>query len=249
MKKIFYFLGFTAILSFVVVACSKNQSPLPTQQNDLTLKTAKAKGNDRCATIQSGTIYYSASHYYGAVPIKTGYDGYGYNYQAHLFKGSYANAYLGSAGFPPYKGNDAEYLAQNPTVVHFWAWPYRNTQLEIKWNDAWLSNKDCDGDGKLDRHFGFASYIGSGAWETNHMWGTYTDDAGKVIHWTDFVKIVAVPADATLNNGIWYSASGKEIGPSIWGEFATVQEVENDPGAGIHGIQYKSPDHPGFGGW
>jgi hypothetical protein len=58
-----------------------------------------------------------------------------------------------------------------------------------------------------------------------------------------------VPSDATLDGGIWFNADGVEIGPEIWGEFATIQEVENDPCAGIHGIQYSSPDHPGFGGW
>jgi hypothetical protein len=64
-----------------------------------------------------------------------------------------------------------------------------------------------------------------------------------------FVKIVAVPTDATLTDGIWFNADGTEIGPEIWGEFATIQTVENDPCAGINGIQYISPDHPGFGGW
>ncbi len=35
----------------------------------------------------------------------------------------------------------------------------------------------------------------------------------------------------------------------IWGAFAIIQEVENDPCAGVHGLQYNSPDHSGFGGW
>jgi len=38
------------------------------------------------------------------------------------------------------------------------------------------------------------------------------------------VKIVAAPADATLVGGLWYAADGTEIGPAIWGEFATIQE-------------------------
>ena len=48
---------------------------------------------------------------------------------------------------------------------------------------------------------------------------------------------------------IWYAFDGTEIGPVIWGAFAIIQEVENDPCAGIHGIQYVSPDHAGLGGW
>jgi len=121
--------------------------------------------------------------------------------------------------------------------------------LNMKWNDAWLSNKDCDGDGKLDRHFGFDSYIGSGAWETNHQFGTYTNEDGKECHWTYFVKIVAVPEDAIKVDGIWYTADGTEIGPETWGSFATIQEVSNDPCAGEHGPLYISPAGPGFGKW
>ena len=107
----------------------------------------------------------------------------------------------------------------------------------MKWNDAWLSNKDCDDDGKLDRHYGYDSYIGSGAWITNHMSGT--DEDGK---WTYFTKIVAAPDDATLDGGIWYAKNGKEIGPVIWNQFATIQEVESGEGA-----TYISPSGPGFG--
>jgi len=119
----------------------------------------------------------------------------------------------------------------------------------MKWNDAWISNKDCDGDGLLDRHYGFDSYIGSGAWLTNHQMGQEIDDeTGEVLYtWSYFVKIVAAPADAEAVAGIWYAADGTEIGPVIWGEFAVIQEISNDPGAGQHGVLYKSPAGPGFG--
>jgi len=203
-----------------------------------------AKSN--CTTLQEGVLVYSASHYLAGEPIPVGYDPYGYNYQGHMFKGSFANVYLGGAGFPPYDGNDEEYLAENPTVVNHWAWPYRDTELIMKWNDAWISNKDCDGDGKLDRHYGYPSYIGSGAWETNHQFGTYEDE-GKNCKWNYFCKIVAVPADAVKTDGIWYTSEGSEIGPDIWGEFATIQEVSNDTCTGEHGLYYKSPTSAGFG--
>lgn len=199
-------------------------------------------GKNACTTIQSGQILYSAGHYLGGQPLQTGYDIFGYNYECHMFNGYYANVYLGGAGFPPYEGDADAYLAANPGAASHWAWPYRDIKLVMKWNDAWLSNKDCDGDGKLDRYYGYASYIGSGAWETNHMWG---DDEGN--KWNDFVKIVAVPADAYKVAGVWYTADGTEIGPDIWGEFAVIQEVYNDQGTGDHGLLYKSPASPGFG--
>ncbi len=206
------------------------------------LATPALAAQKNCTTLQDRTILYSSTHYLAGKPIPLGYDPYGYNYQAHMFNGSYANAYLGGYGFPPYGGDDESYLAENPSASGLWCWPYRNDQVSMKWNDAWLSNKDCDNDGKLDRHYGYASYIGSGAWETNHQSGTY--DTCK---WNYFCKIVAAPSDAVQNAGVWYTPGGSEIGPAIWGEFATIQEVYNDPCAGYKGLLYKSPTSAGLG--
>ena len=202
----------------------------------------KGGKNSPCVSIQDGILTYSAGHYLAGQLLEVGYDIFGYNYQAHMFSGSYANAYLGGAGFPPYTGDAYAYLAENPLAANNWAWPYRDVKVSMKWNDAWLSNMDCDGDGKLDRHYGFTSYIGSGAWETNHMWGE--DNGDK---WNYFCKIVAVPLDAVKTGGIWYTADGTEIGPDIWGVFAVIQEVYNDQGTGDHGLLYKSPASPGLG--
>ncbi len=174
-----------------------------------------------CTTIQDGTLLRS-----DGVPITTGYDEWGYSYQSHIFNGFYCNAY-----------RNAE-----------WCQPYKDIRLIMKWNDAWLSNKDCDGDGLLDRHYGFDSYIGSGAWLTNHQSGEYDDD-GRTCTWNYFVKIVAAPADAIALGGLWYTPDNIQIGPIIWGSFAIIETVDNDPCEDIHGVQYVSPDHPGFGGW
>jgi hypothetical protein len=178
-----------------------------------------ASAND-CMTIQEGNLYGSDGDL-----IETGFDEWGYNYQAHMFNGKYCDAYRDAA----------------------WCQPYKDDELSMKWNDAWLSNKDCDYDGQLDRYYGFDSYIGSGAWLTNHQRGMYLDEKNKKQRWTYFVKIVAAPADATLTDGIWYAADGSEIGPVIWGSFAIIQEVYNDTGSGEHGVQYLSPYSAGFG--
>ncbi len=174
-----------------------------------------------CTTIQSGELVGSDGNI-----LFVGYDVWGYNYQARLFNGTYCDAYRDAA----------------------WCQEYKDVNLLMKWNDAWLSNKDCTGDGILDRHFGFDSYIGSGAWLTNIQSGEYEMD-GEVCAWNYFVKIVAAPADAYADNGLWYTADHTEIGPVIWGEFAIIQQVENDPCLGLHGVQYISPDHSGLGGW
>ncbi len=136
----------------------------------------------------------------------------------------------------------------------------------MKWNDAWLDNKDCDDgaggdpDGLFDRHFGYPTYIGSGAWLTNEQagWDEDPNKPGKDRKWTYFVKIIAVAEDAYCDpevdpakywvcTGTWYTAEGIEIGPAIWESFAIIQEVVNDPFNGFYGIQYVSPAGPGFG--
>lgn len=178
----------------------------------------KATIVSNCNTIQSGLITNSSGS-----QIKLGFDQWGYNYQALLFNGFYDNN--GRPSIPVSEGD----------------------KLEMKWNEAWLSNKDCNSDSKLDRHFGFDSYVGSGAWLTNHQSGVYTDANGNNCKWTYFCKIVAVPADAKLVGGKWINSNGTEIGPAIWGDFATTEEIYNDPCAGDHGVLYKSPAGPGFG--
>ncbi len=203
----------------------------------LALGGAAAAKKDAAATIQSGDIYYSSGHYLAGQSLSTGYDIFGYNYQAHLFNGSYANAYLGAAGYAPYEGDDASYLAENPGADSHWAWAYRDIKLNMKWNDAWMANTDANRDGALDRHWGYDSYIGSGAWETNHMQGANPDGST----WSSFTKIVAAPADAYQEGGYWYTADGKEMGQVIWGQFAIVQDV-------LNGVIYKG-DRPGFGNW
>ncbi len=195
-----------------------------------TAAAAPKKNVHEANTITEGEVYYSSTHYLTGQAIPTGYDVYGYNYQAHMFNGSYANAYLGAAGFPPYTGDDEAYLAENPAAEGHWAWPYRNDKLMMQWNDAWLSNEDKNLDGVLDRHWGFSSFVGSGAWLTNKM--------------TKYnCKIVAAPADAFSSGGFWYSVDGVEIGPVIWSEFAIIQE--NYPGYPEY--KYVSPYSPGFG--
>ena len=85
-----------------------------------------------CVTSQDGTLLRS-----NGVLIDTGFDEWGYNYQAHMFNGKYCDAYRDAARCQEWKDVD----------------------LLMKWNNAWLSNKDCDDDGLLDRHWEFTSYL------------------------------------------------------------------------------------------
>ena len=219
-------------------------------------------GGNNCTRIQDGMLEYSAGHYLDGQPLTGGYVIFGYNYQAHMFNGYYANSYLGrpdQGGLPPYEG-DADAYYQRLVDEGFattveeaeslaagkWYWQYRDVQLMMKWSDIWLSNKDCNDDGDLDRGGpGGTSSAAEGAWLTNHQWGI-NDDGDK---WTYFVKIVAVPDDAELVEGVWYTADGIEIGPAIWGAYARILQVSNDKAFDEHGVLYKSPASPGFGKW
>jgi hypothetical protein len=186
-----------------------------------------ANGNEKgwekttCTTIQSGELYTSDGE-----QITTGYSVWGYNYQAHMFNGMYCDYH------PLYRPSGPYHEACMAE--------YGDVHLMMKWNDAWLSNVDCDGDGLLDRHYGFDSYISSGAWLTNHMRG----EGDAPDDWTYFVKIIAVPGDATNVEGIWSALDGTEIGAEIWGSFAIIQEVESGSGA-----TYVSPAGTGLGNW
>jgi hypothetical protein len=128
-----------------------------------------------CATIKSGTILDSAGN-----PLSTGYDQYGYNYQAHVFNGTYD-------GVDRVLGNDNSDFADD--------------SLLMKWSDPWLANVDCNGDHKLDR--GLVNGVVNGTsmgWLTNQYNGDYDSDANgsQDAHYTWFDKFVWVGA-----GGIW----------------------------------------------
>ncbi len=203
-------------------------------------------------TITEGEIEYSAGHYLADQVIPTGFDDYGYNYQGHMFKGSYYNSYAGGAGYGPWMGDDVAYFADshNEGADDHWAWPYRDVKLAMKWSDVWLSNMDRNDDGKLDRGNDepYTSSAAQGAWLTNHQSGEYEQD-GETIKWNYFVKIVHPGDDAHLEDGVWYTPDpdNVEIGEVIWTAYAIIQQVENDAGIGAHGAQYISPESAGFG--
>jgi len=237
MKKLIYLMVVIVILGLLVSGCSIPLKPVVPSSEEIELDSKDKPSG--CTTIQDGILTYSIGHYLYGTPLIVGYNPYGYNYQAHMFNGSYANSYLGTDGFPPYEGDDEAYLAEYPDAELEWYWPYRNDQLIMKWNDAWISNKDCDNDGSLDRHFGYDSYIGSGAWLTNEQRGVVD---GKT--WTYFIKIVAKPtAECTC----------PEPGYEIWGDFCVIQEVNggypplNEPYGGNGAVLLVNP--AGFGAW
>ena len=136
-------------------------------------------------------------------PEGTGFDVWGYNYQAHIFNGMFCDAYFNAPECQP----------------------FRDVHLLLKWNDAYLSNQDRDGDGQLDIHWGYPSYIGSGAWVSNLQRGTYLGADGTEQRWEYFVRVVAKQTADTVCD-------------EVWDDFCIVQEVSNGLPLSIRSLRF-----------
>ncbi len=171
-----------------------------------TLAVSASPGS--CATIKGGTLTDSSGN-----PIVMGFDQFGYNYQAHDFNGTYDSVDRNLDG--TYWGSTGDYV---------------DDRLRMKWSDSWLADKDCNGDGKLDR--GLVNGVVGGTskgWLTNQVEGEYIDLGGDEQHYTYFTKIG------------WTGP-----GSPLWGEYAILQEIYNDPAGGFHGPTFRAAT-PGFG--
>ena len=227
----------------------------------LSFSFVSAKPN-KCTKIQDGILTYPDGHYFEGEPYKTGYDEYGFNYQAHISK--YTS------------------VMDDDDVV----------SISSKWNDAYLSNKDCNEDGLLDRHYGYDSYIGSGAWFFQKQSWFYKDEySGEECEGVLSFKLVAPPTDAYLDcykyeceekqcieyacsawegeictewnhdicteyeclvlsdvctSGMWYTSNGEEIGPMRTGSLALIEWLYEDT-CGYSEPLYISEGPLGFG--
>lgn len=165
MKRLFLLLGVMVMVMGIVAPAALAVPPPP--------------DNDKCATIQGGTITDSAGN-----PLSVGFDQFGYNYQAHLFVGTYDSVDRNLDG--TYWGSTGDYV---------------DDVLTMKWSNEWLANVDCNGDHKLDRGLedGVVGGISRG-WETNHVIGDYDSDGDGIqdAHYTYFVKIVWVGPGGSL---------------------------------------------------
>ena len=161
-----------------------------------------------CAKIKDGTITATS----GAT-LTLGYDQFGYNYQARLFNGTYDSSDRVLDG--KYWGADADYA---------------DDSLIMKWSEDWLSNQDCDNDGKLDRGDSGTSM----GWTTNHVEGDYIGVDGDSHHYTYQVKIV-------FDNGAACAAAQSTC---VWGLYNIIEEVYNDPDGGYHGVDRSRLGNP-----
>jgi hypothetical protein len=170
----------------------------------------------QCTRIKDGTLLDSNGNL-----LTLGFDQFGYNYQARMFNGTYDSAD---------RNNDGKYFGTTTD--------YTDDTLIMKWSEDWLSNQDCNHDGKLDRG-GEGGAGNSKGWTTNHVEGDYIGPDGEPHHYTYFVKIVWV-GPAPSGTDPW-------AGKRIWTEFAIIEEVYNDPDGGYHGVDRSRLTKPGLG--
>lgn len=189
----------------------------------LSAPMAFAQTQGSCAKIIDGTITDTAGN-----PITLGYDQYGYNYQAHMFNGTYDSSDRTLDGL--YWGAAADYT---------------DDSLIMKWSDEWLSNLDCNGDSKLDRGLDAKTGESTGksmGWLTNQVEGDYIGLDLDSHHYTYFAKIVFV-GPVPPGTDPWAATR-------LWGTFAIIEEVYNDPFGGFHGVDRNSLVNPaGLGFW
>ena len=168
MKKITFIT--VIVLTLIVLSFSIAYADKPIKTDTNGNEIAWEKPDSSCATIQDGTITDSSGN-----PLSLGYDQFGYNYQAHMFNGTYDSVDRILDG--KYWGSSGDYVDDN---------------LIMKWSDSWLANVDCNNDGKLDRGLvdGVVTNISKG-WETNHVEGYYDSNSDNIqdAHYTYFVKI------------------------------------------------------------
>lgn len=175
----------------------------------LSAKTLPAQSS--CTNIQSGLIKDTAGNV-----IVSGYDQFGYNYQAHMFNGTYDSSD---------RVLDGKYWGQTGDFV--------DDKLMMKWSDEWIANVDCNSDGKLDR--GLVNGVVGGTslgWLTNQINGDYTDFNGVVRHFTDFVKIVWTGPGSSL----WgqYSIVQEVLNDPAGGYHGLLLKEYGAPGFGLN---------------
>jgi len=166
------------------------------------------------ATIPSGQVSYPPGHYLAGQTVETGVDVFGWNFQAQRAEAPIEDMLGCWEGLPPFEGESGMYM-------------------RAKWNDAYLSTRDLNGDGYLDwhplldfpdpaNHLTFAgNWQGSGAVFAAHW--TWPFAGGEVE--TTWVAVPTgaylewVPMGGDCSCPTWFaSAGGPELGPSaqIW---------------------------------
>lgn len=160
----------------------------------------------------------------------TGFDEWGFNFQAHIFKSYLINAMLGDPAYddPIYPHYRQPGLIYNGEGQQFWndlvsEYPYftqmmppglLDCKMEMKWNDAL-----CNSEG-----------VYPPTWNDTDAWIMFKYKMNtKDEQWTQIRKLVCISTGDELKDGIWFDSEGKEIGIEsyYWGDSLIIKQVVN----------------------
>lgn len=223
MKRLLYYfvlIGFTIIC----LACEKGELYEPESFSDTPELKSSNKGNEKL----------------------TGVDEWGFNWQAGQFDSYLINAILGDRmfmGMPHYKqavyhGEGIEFwndlLEQYPYIMYFMPASLLDCRVIMHWNEGLISKQGVYPDTWLDAN----------AWISFKFIMNHEGEK-----WSHFRKFVSVRSTDVLDNGIWYSKDGDEIGPYSydWGTLVEIQTVSHGDVPEFFYEDMKSPYGPGYG--
>jgi len=182
----------------------------------------------------------------------TGFDQWGYNWNAHQFKGYLINAWFGdeidpSAPWykkaPPYNGDWEGYASDHPEVWDYSFWYYGNMTLVMHWNESAISSEGVYQYPILDTDAWISFHYRAG--EGKDKWSQFQKYVAAKS--TDYAEILFYDGDSPVY-GKWYSAEGHYLGDYyLWPDRILIQVVNtgNVPEGMLAG--FKSPMGPGLG--
>ncbi|RKD91872.1 hypothetical protein [Mangrovibacterium diazotrophicum] len=176
----------------------------------------------------------------------TGFDDWGFNWNAQQFNGYLINMMLGDSyfeGWPHYKqhvynGEGSEFW--NMLVANYDYWIYMmppellDTRLNAHWNSGLIRK-----DGVYPE-----TWVNSNGWIVFKYSGEVDGQ-----YWSHMRKLVSSRSSDTLSGGIWYNSEGKEIGfeSMYWPELIVIQVVNEGEIPPFFYDEYNSPWGPGYG--
>ena len=226
MKQLYVLIGLTLVF-MAFTSCETDQMTAP--ENVTTLDQAAFKNSK-------------------ADKKMTGFDQWGYNWNAHHFNGYLINAVLGDFLFidyphyqyPPYKGEGMPYwdelVGYFDYFVYFMPPELLDCKLVMHWNEKLISNEGVYPEKWMD----------SNGWITFHF--MYDKDKEK---WSHFRRMVAARSTDYVENGMWYNKDGTELGVAtdVWPELIINQVINTGdvPYLFYRTDPYRSPYSPGYG--
>lgn len=156
----------------------------------------------------------------------TGFDEWGFNYNAHLYKGYLINAMIGDPAFEgtphyretPYQGEGVEFwnnfIKKYDYFIYWMPAGLLDCELTMRWNESLLSTTGVYPDTWMDTD----AYI-------NFKYTLKTDSE----NWTHIRKLVAIQSTDYLDGDRWYNQYGEEIGMKsyYWPDRLIIVQVIN----------------------